>query len=150
VVSVADQRLYLLQDHRLVAEYPVSTAAAGVGGAEGSNRTPPGLHRVHQKYGAGQPVGMVFVERVPTGRIWRGEAGSDDLILTRVLTLDGLEPGVNQGAGCDSLGRWIYIHGTNHEDRLGSPVSHGCIRVANRDVVELFERLEPGDHVLIA
>ncbi len=150
LVSVERQRLYLVERGKLTVDYPVSTSANGVGGAEGSYRTPPGLHRVHARIGAGSPAGAVFQERQPTGRIWRGEPSGEDLILTRVLPLEGLEPGVNQGPGCDSLQRCIYIHGTNQEDRLGTPVSHGCIRMANRDVMDLFERLEPGDLVVVA
>ena len=150
LVSVDRQRLYLLERGHLKADYPISTAAAGVGGADGSYRTPPGLHRVHAKIGAGSPSGTVFAERQATGRVWRGETSSEDLILTRVITLEGLEPAVNQGHGCDSLERSIYIHGTNQEDQLGTPASHGCIRMANRDVIDLFDRLEPGDLVVVA
>jgi len=149
VVDVERQRVALLIAGRLAASYAVSTAAAGVGGEEGSLRTPPGWHRVHDRIGAGAPAGAVFESRVDTGRRWGGEAVPDDLILTRVLTLEGLEPGVNQGPGRDSLARYIYIHGTNHEDTLGRPDSHGCVRMASADVVELFDRIETGDPVAI-
>jgi UDP-N-acetylmuramate--alanine ligase len=134
----------------VIAEYPVSTSAFGVGGAEGSYRTPPGFHRVREMIGAGAPAGTVYVGRAPTGETWQGADTPDDLILTRILTLEGLEPGVNQGVGCDSLARYIYIHGTNHEQKLGTAASHGCIRMANRDVVDLFDRLKPGDPVVVA
>ncbi len=150
VVDVELQRAMLLEAGTLVREYPISTAAAGIGGAAGSLRTPPGWHRIHARIGAGAPRGAVFESREPTGAIWQGEARADDLILTRILTLDGLETGINRGAGRDSLERYIYLHGTNHEDRLGSPDSHGCVRLANDDVVDLFERVAVGDLVLVA
>ena len=131
------------------AAWPVSTAHAGIGGAEGSYRTPPGWHRVHRRIGEGAEAGSVFVAREPTGEIWRGQPCDDDLILTRILTLDGLEEGVNRGAGCDSLERYIYLHGTNHERLLGRPTSHGCVQLANADVRRLFDDVREGDYVLI-
>ena len=150
VVDVDRQILSLVERGRTSANWPVSTATAGVGGASGSLRTPPGWHLVHARIGAGAPAGSVFESRVATGEVWRGAARADDLILSRVLTLDGFEQGVNRGAGCDSLERYIYIHGTNHEDALGRPASHGCVRMANADVIALFERVREGDPVLIA
>ncbi len=149
LVDVERQTLALLISGRLAAGYRVSTAAAGVGGEEGSLRTPPGWHRIHGRIGDGEPVGAVFESRVPTGRRWHGEAVPDDLILTRILTLEGLEADVNRGPGHDSLARYIYIHGTNHEGALGRPDSHGCVRMANADLVELFDRVEAGDPVAI-
>jgi len=150
VVDVPRQRLVLFdREGSALAEYRVSTAAAGIGGEAGSNRTPPGLHRIHARIGAGQPAGTVFASREPTGEVWRGEPRADDLILTRVITLEGLEEGVNRGPGCDSLERYIYLHGTNHEDALGEPGSHGCVRLANADVLELFERVTEGDLVVV-
>ena len=149
VVDVPAQRLVLVQEGATVSEFPVSTAAAGVGGEAGSLRTPPGWHRIHARIGGDQPLGAVFESRAPTGQVWRGEAREEDLILTRVLTLEGLEPGVNRGPGCDSLERYIYIHGTNHEDLLGRPASHGCVRMANADVAWLFDHVEEGDAVVI-
>jgi UDP-N-acetylmuramate--alanine ligase len=92
----------------------------------------------------------VFVSREPTGEMWCGEARQDDLILTRILTLDGLEDGINRGQGRDSLARYIYLHGTNHEALLGRPVSHGCVRLANDHVVQLFARVREGDLVYVA
>jgi UDP-N-acetylmuramate--alanine ligase len=149
VVDVPSQRLTLIDHGRAVADFPVSTAAAGVGGKAGSMRTPPGWHRVHRRIGGDQPLGMVFESRVPTGEVWNGEPRQDDLILTRVLQLDGLEPGVNRGPGCDSLERYIYIHGTNHEAELGEPGSHGCVRMSNADVAWLHDQIAEGDAVLI-
>ena len=150
VVDVERQRATLLDGETAVASWPVSTSRNGIGGTKGSYRTPPGWHRVHRRIGEDAASGTVFVSREPTGETWRGEAPDEDLILTRILTLEGLEDGVNRGPGCDSLERYIYLHGTNHEALIGRPVSHGCVRLSNRDVTELFTRLEKGDFVLIA
>jgi len=150
IIDVQRQRLGIFQEGRLVAEFQISTALAGMGCEEGSFRTPPGWHRVHACIGAGAARGTVFRERVPTGELWDGSRRSEDLILTRILTLEGLETGVNQGPGRDSLDRTIYIHGTNQEHLIGTPVSHGCVRMRNEDVVELFDQVKAGDIVLIA
>jgi UDP-N-acetylmuramate-alanine ligase len=150
VVDTARQRLGLLLDGRLVFEAVISTAKNGLGCEEGSYRTPTGWHRIHARIGAGAAPGTVFRHRAPTGDRWQGEAREEDLILTRVLTLDGLEEGWNRGPGRDSLERFIYLHGTNQEAQLGTPVSHGCVRLANAEVVDLFDRLGEGDPVIIA
>ena len=112
-------------------------------------RTPPGWHRIRQRIGAGAESGTVFESREPTGAVWNGEERDDDLILTRILTLDGLEEGVNRGAGRDSLARYIYVHGTNHEPLLGRPVSHGCVRMSNADVTALFDAVVEGDALVV-
>ena len=149
LVDVSAQRLHLLSGSDSVRSWPVSTAANGVGGDSGSFRTPPGWHRIHRRIGAGAARGDVFVSRERTGETWQGETRDDDLILTRVLTLEGLEDGINRGPGCDSLERYIYVHGTNHEEELGRPVSHGCVRMANDAVEELFERVVEGDYLVV-
>lgn len=149
VVDVARQRLFLIERDARLAEYPVSTAAAGVGSEEGSLRTPPGWHRVHAAIGADAAPGTVFENREPTGAIWRGEPGDQDLILTRVLTLEGLEDGVNRGRGIDSLERYIYVHGTNHPHSIGAPTSHGCIRMRDPDLIALFDRVAEGDPLVV-
>ncbi|MCK4546253.1 MAG: L,D-transpeptidase [Candidatus Eisenbacteria sp.] len=151
-VSVADQRLLLLSRGVTETGYPVSTARIGLSAKEGSGGTPPGVHRIAKKIGAGVAEGTVFKSRVPTGAVWTpgvGEGTEDDLILTRILTLEGLEEGVNRGEGVDSLARCIYIHGTNHEREIGTPVSGGCIRMTNADILDLFDRVEEGDPVVI-
>lgn len=142
VVDAARQRLVLWEGNtaRLIA--PVSTATAGLGPAEGSGRTPTGWHRVAEWIGDGAPAGQVFVSRVATSDVvppsgWRDDSASD-LVLTRILWLEGLEPGVNAGPGIDSHERFIYLHGTSQEHLLGTPASHGCIRLSNRDVITLF------------
>ena len=150
VVDVARQQLLLLVEGALAFTAPVSTALNGLGGEEGSYRTPPGWHRIQARLGLGAEPGTVFRSRVDTGERWRGEAREEDLILTRVLTLEGLEPGVNQGPGCDSRERFIYLHGTNQEGRLGTSVSHGCVRLGNEAVIRLADLLREGDPVLVA
>lgn len=150
VVDVEVQRMGLLEDGEAVADWVVSTATNGIGGEEGSYRTPPGWHRIHARIGEGADPHAVFRARVATGEVWDGAPGAGDLILGRVLTLDGEEPGVNRGPGVDSLERFIYIHGTNHPGDLGRPASHGCVRMAPADVVDLFGRVEAGDPLLVA
>lgn len=143
VVDVSRQTLALSWRGTVVRVWRVSTGCAGVGAAAGSGRTPPGRHRVARLFGHAAALGQVFVSRraVPGLVIpradWRA-AGGPDYVLTRILWLDGLEPGVNRGPGIDSHDRYIYVHGTNQEQLLGTPASHGCIRMANVDVVEFF------------
>lgn len=142
--SVDDQVLRLSEAGRVVATYPVSTAAKGVGQAEESFRTPVGRFRVAEKIGADAEPGTVFSARIPTGR-WRpGDPVSGDLILTRIIRLEGLDP-----QNANTMERCIYIHGTNREDLLGSPASHGCIRMHNADVVELFDRIPEGTPLVV-
>ena len=149
VVDVTSQHLYLFERGQLVGSYPVSTAERGTGNREGSLRTPLGLHRVDDKIGAGAPAGMIFRGRRPTGEraeILTGpdERAARDDVTSRILWLSGLEPGVNQGGNVDSKRRYIYIHGTPEEGRIGQPASHGCVRMTNADVIALFDRVEVG------
>lgn len=151
LVDVAGQRLAVIRNGRLDLVRPASTALAGIDCRQDSGGTPTGLHRIADKIGHGEPWGTVFRSRRPTGETWSPHtcAPDDDLILTRVLTLEGLQEGHNRGPGVDSRERHIYIHGTNHEDRIGQPVSHGCIRLRNDDVLEVFDLMEAGDPVVI-
>ena len=149
LVDIEHQRAHLLEHGKLTFSAAVSTSAKGVGGEDGSNRTPPGWHRIHARIGAGMATGTVFVSREPTGDVWRGESRSEELILTRIITLEGLEAGINRGPGCDSLERYIYFHGTNSPEQLGQAVSIGCIRLDNSDIVTLFDRVREGDLVVI-
>jgi hypothetical protein len=142
VVESASQRLTLWMNGTPRATYAVSTARKGLGTRAGSLRTPVGWHRVAARIGAGRRRGAVFVGRVFTGEVlpracWRSPGGADR-ILTRILWLRGLEPGLNAGPGVDSHQRYIYIHGTNQEQRLGRPASHGCVRLGNDDMLALF------------
>lgn len=151
LVSVPDETLLLIVGDTVEAEYPVSTSRVGIDGREGSHGTPRGVHRIARKIGAGVPPGAVFEARRPTGEVWQPgqEEPARDLILSRILTLEGLEEGVNRGEGCDSLARCIYIHGTNYEGTIGRPGSKGCVRMTNQDVLDLFSRIEEGDPVVI-
>lgn len=152
------QRLYLWEAYpdgdMLIREYAVSTAANGLGEVSGSYRTPRGRHRIAEKIGAGAPLYAAFKGREPTGEIWTptldaAEPGRD-WILTRILWLEGMEPGRNRGGSVDSRARYIYIHGTNEEHRIGTPASHGCIRMKNAEVAELFDLVKPGTEVRIS
>jgi L,D-transpeptidase YbiS len=153
-VSIPDQRLELLERSGVVARYPVSTARNGCGEQRGSGCTPRGWHRVRVKIGAGLPLNTVFIGRRPTGEIYGPELAAcqpeRDWILTRILWLTGLETGFNRGGDRDTLRRYIYIHGGPDAAPMGIPLSHGCIRMRNRDVMEVFDRVEAGDLVFIA
>lgn len=153
-ISISAQTLSLHDDAgKDIAVYPVSTALNGPGELKDSNCTPRGQHLVRAKIGAGCALGTVFIGRRPTGEIWSPELGIQhpgrDWILTRILWLSGCEPGKNRLGHCDSMQRYIYIHGTPDTEPMGVPRSHGCIRMRNADVVELFGRVPAGTLVLI-
>jgi len=157
-VDMRLQRLYLWEPYpdgdMLIRQYPVSTAAKGAGEQDGSYCTPRGRHRIAEKIGAGAPLCAAFKSRQPTGEIWTPELDAAnpgrDWILTRILWLEGLEPGKNQGGTVDTRNRYIYIHGTNEEQKLGTPASHGSIRMMNADVAELFDLVKVGTVVRIS
>jgi len=142
----------LLLGKRVSKTYIISTSLKPSSCVADSNGTPTGLHEIADKIGNGQPEGMVFKGRVPTGKHfsnYEDEEGTRNLITSRILRLRGLEPGHNSGKGCDSYDRYIYIHGTNHEERIGEPFSGGCVEMLNADVIELFGRVESGDLVWV-
>ena len=160
--ALADERPFIVIDSRQQRlhwvdiepensrSYPVSTAANGMGNYIDTFKTPVGIHRVRQKIGGGQPRGMIFESRKPTGRVARDLDNRDhDEITSRILWLDGLEEGINRNGACDTYSRYIYIHGTSDEKRIGEPVSAGCIRMKNADVIELFDDVLVNDLVLI-
>ena len=151
IVALDAQRLWCCEEGRVVASYPVSTAARGAGQRRGSLQTPLGWHRIRAKIGAGAPLGAVFVGRRPTGEIWTPELAAAhpgrDWILTRILWLSGTEPGFNRLGEVDSMRRYIYIHGTPDTEPMGVPLSIGCVRMRNRDVAELFELVPAGTAV---
>jgi UDP-N-acetylmuramate--alanine ligase len=149
LVDTAAQILDLVVDGATVRRWRVSTAAAGVDARQDSGGTPPGVHVIGRRIGLGGDPSAIYVSREPTGELWDGGADPRDLILGRILTLEGCEPGRNQGPGVDSRARYIYLHGTNHEDRLGTACSHGCVRLSRADVVDVADRVEPGDPVVI-
>ncbi len=152
-ISLRTQQLEVLQGGRAIASYSVSTSAKGAGEQLGSEQTPRGAHEVRELIGGGEPRGAVFVGRRPTGEIWTRESSASspgrDWILSRVVWLSGLETGRNAGGDVDTCDRFIYIHGAPDDEPVGEPRSHGCIRMRNEDVVELFEMLEVGTLVRI-
>ncbi len=148
LVDLDRQRLTLFQHDRILHEYSVSTAINGAGEEPGSECTPRGLHAIRIKVGTGEPLNGVFVGRRSTGEIYSarlaGKYPERDWILTRILWLTGREPGKNRGGKNDTLRRYIYIHGTPDSEPMGEPRSHGCIRMRNDDLVELFDLVDAG------
>ncbi len=144
-VNVATQTLSLLEGNTLLREYPVSTGKAGVGEQRGSFKTPRGRHLVRARIGDGMPENTVFVGRRPTGETWTPELHEQhpgrDWMLTRILWLSGCEPGINRLGSVDTMRRYIYIHGTHDLAEMGNPGSHGCIRMCNADMIDLFDRV---------
>ena len=126
-----------------VATYPVSTSRFGLGSQEGSMKTPTGRFRIAEKIGAQMPLGTVFKSRRPV-KATKKALREEDLIMTRILWLEGLDRG-----NANTHDRFIYIHGTNHEEQIGEPASHGCVRMRNADLLELFELVEIGTPVVI-
>ena len=153
-IHIATQQLELFDDSgKLLRSYSVSTAANGAGEVCGSHCTPRGKHIIRAKIGAGQPENTVFVRRRPTGEIYTPQLGAQfperDWILTRILWLSGSEPGFNRLGENDTMRRYIYIHGTPDSVQLGTPGSHGCIRMRNADLIELFDMVPAGTEVEI-
>jgi len=149
-VSVDEQKYRVIGDGQILWETDCSTAEKGTGSQMGSYKTPLGWHSVARKVGEDAPWGQVFRARAATGEVWeQGGDTDEDLVLTRILILDGEEPGKNKGGDVDSRKRYIYVHGTNDEERIGEPASHGCIRLTNDDVIEAFEMVPEGTPLLI-
>jgi lipoprotein-anchoring transpeptidase ErfK/SrfK len=142
-VSIRDQRLTVMEDETPIRTYPVSTSRFGIGTEEGSMKTPTGRFRVAEKIGGGLPSSAVFQSRVPL-KPDDPLPPTEDLVMSRILWLDGLD---EQNA--NTRDRFIYIHGTKHEEKIGNPASHGCVRMRNEDVVELFDLVDEGAHVTI-
>lgn len=153
VISIAQQTLVLYDGGTVLNAWPISSSFTGVGNAENSGRTPLGSHRVRAKIGDSQPINAVFVGRRATGEVYSNDLAEQfplrDWILTRVLWLCGNEVGYNRLGSVDSMRRFIYIHGTPDSEPMGSPLSHGCIRMRNHDVLELFNLVSVGVEVLI-
>ncbi|TCT20676.1 L,D-transpeptidase [Thiobaca trueperi] len=147
-IDLGRQSLTIWEADQPLAVYAVSTGRNGVGEQSGSGCTPRGLHRVRLRIGAGCPPGTVFRGRRPTGEIYDAALAAAhperDWILTRILWLTGCEPGCNRGGGVDTLRRYIYIHGCPDTEPMGEPRSHGCIRMRNRDLIELFDQTRIG------
>ena len=142
-VSVRDQQLTVNDNDQPIRTYPVSTSRFGIGTEEGSLKTPTGRFRVAEKIGGEMPRGTIFVGRVPLGR---GDAPppTEDLVMSRILWLEGLDED-----NANTRDRFIYIHGTRHEHKIGTAASHGCVRMRNADVIELFELVDEGTPVVI-
>ena len=152
-VSIMQQKLYVIIDKNVVASYPVSTSKFGLGNIFNSQKTPLGLHVVKNKMGDGVPMNGIikygFYSNEIAPILKEPKTSGKDLITSRVLWLDGLEKGKNKGGVMDSYNRGIYIHGTNEEGLIGTPASHGCIRMKNKDVIDLFNIVPKGIYVLI-
>ena len=150
-ISITSQELRLIRDGKALNTYLISTGKNGVGSTEDSGKTPLGEHQICEKIGDHAPVGTIFQSRKDTGAVWhKDDHGPENLILTRILRLQGCEEGVNKGSGIDSYNRYIYIHGTNREEALGKePVSHGCILMSNSDIQSYFNQISEGEHVSI-
>jgi lipoprotein-anchoring transpeptidase ErfK/SrfK len=143
IVDIPSQTLRFQEGDRIISCWSISTSRYGPGTAEGSFKTPTGMFRICEKIGDGAPVWSIFKSRLPTGEI-ASPGGDDDLILTRILWLEGLDP-----ENANTRDRYIYFHGTNQEDRIGYPASHGCIRLRNEEMIDLFDQVSVGTHVEI-
>ena len=153
VVRIGTATLQFFRRSELVKSYVISTSKRPPSNVKNSLGTPRGLHEIAERIGAGQPPGMVFKSRVSTGHHFSelpDERAEDNLITSRILWLRGLEPGANRGGEVDTYERYIYIHGTNHESRIGEPMSAGCVLMRNLEIVELFEEVRAGDFVWIS
>jgi len=150
-ISIKTQTLTLLRDKEIILKYPISSAKKGIGQLKNSNCTPLGDHIIRAKIGAGYPMYAIFHARRWSGELWGADykIGSEDLILSRILWLSGTEVGFNRLENVDTMQRFIYIHGTHDEANIGQPVSHGCIRMKNKDVISLFDLVNVGEKVII-
>ena len=152
--SAPEQTMLLLVRGDEVGRWIISAATNGLGSQKGSEKTPTGMHRIAQKIGNGAPRGTIFKARQNTGKIVeiltaKGQDSPDDYVTSRIMWLDGLEPGINKGGNVDSNERFIYIHGTGEEGKLGKPASHGCIRMTNDGVIKLFNLVDENTFVYI-
>lgn len=157
LINIAEQTLILYQKNIEVCRYDISTAKNGIGSQQDSGCTPLGSHIIAQKIGENQPINSVFIGRMPTGEIYSAALGNEypkrDWILSRILWLSGLEEGHNKGSNtlgdCDTYQRYIYIHGTADSQPMGTPRSHGCVRMRNQDIIKLFTQVAEGTPVVI-
>ena len=151
VIDLAQQTLSLPKHNKF---YVISSGKNGIGEQENSGKTPRGWHRVAQKVGENAPQNSVFIARQPTGEVYDQQLAQQfpqrDWILSRILWLDGLEQGFNHGKGCDTFKRYIYIHGTPDTEPMGIPMSHGCIRMKNDEIIELFDLISEDALVYIS
>ena len=152
-VSVKEQKMYHIVENTIVKEYLVSTAKKGVGNQKNSDMTPHGLHYIKEKYGSKTPQNGRMIGRVFYGQIakiyYDTTSSKTDDITSRILWLSGIEKDINKDGNVDSYNRYIYIHGTSEEGKIGSPASNGCIRMLNNDIIELYAKIKIGTKVLI-
>jgi lipoprotein-anchoring transpeptidase ErfK/SrfK len=152
-IDIDKQQLQLVRGENIIASYAISTAKNGVGQLNGSECTPLGWHKIRAKIGNAAKENTVFVGRRDTGELFsealRQQHPQRDWILTRILWLSGLEKGKNRGGEVDTMRRYIYIHGCPDSDSFAKPSSHGCVKMRNKDVIELFDKVEAGIRVLI-
>ena len=152
-VDISEQRLYLIKNNLIKASYPISTSKYGEGSIENSFKTPLGKHSIKEMIGAEAEINTIFTSRINTKRyatiINQFEDTDNDYVTSRIIWLDGEEEGFNKGGNVDSFRRYIYIHGTHEEGLIGTKASHGCIRMFNYDVIELFNLVNIGTKVLI-
>ena len=152
-VDISEQRLYLIENNVIKASYPISTSKYGEGSIENSFKTPLGKHSIKEMIGEEAEINTIFTSRINTKRsatiIDQFEDTDNDYVTSRIMWLDGEEYGLNKGGNVDSFRRYIYIHGTHEEGLIGTKASHGCIRMFNYDVIELFNLVNIGTKVLI-
>ena len=152
-VDISEQRLYLIENSLIKASYPISTSKYGEGSIENSFKTPLGKHSIKEMIGEEAQINTIFTSRINTKRsatiIDQFEDTDNDYVTSRIMWLDGEEDGLNKGGNVDSFRRYIYIHGTHEEGLIGTKASHGCIRMFNYDVIELFNLVNIGTKVLI-
>jgi lipoprotein-anchoring transpeptidase ErfK/SrfK len=149
IVDISSQSLIVVANNKIVHDYKISTSKFGIGNKEGSYKTPTGIHLIAEKIGDGAPKGRIFRDRKDTGIDWHPEISDENMILTRIIRLRGIEDNINRGPGIDSYDRYIYIHGTNKEELIGIPMSHGCICMKNSEIIDLFNIVEEGTIVFI-
>lgn len=153
LVNIGKQEMYLVRNDAIEKTYRISSGKTGAGNQAGSGKTPLGVHCVSEKFGAGAKPNTIFVGRKDTGKaatVYTNAVDTEeDHVTSRILWLEGLEPGINSGKGIDSKQRFIYIHGTPEEGLIGKPASHGCIRMYNKDVIELFDLVQVGTPVVL-
>jgi len=157
VVDVTKQELVLYEGGVISKKYPISTSSKGTGQILDSGKTPLGIHYIKKKSGDMSPPGGILRGGKPTGEVWNPYVINvdDDLVLSRRISLEGAEKGFNKGTNdqgrvVDSFLRAILIHGTNHEDKIGTPASKGCVRMKNADIVDLYDRIHEGDSILLS
>ena len=152
-IDISLQRLYLVDNSTIISSYPISSSKYGEGSKQNSFKTPLGSHMIKEMIGDEVPKNTIFISRINTQReakiIHDQENSDNDYVTTRIMWLDGMEDGKNKGKGVDSYNRYIYIHGTHEEGLIGQKASHGCIRMFNSDVIELFSVVKKGTKVYI-